>query len=326
MRPFWRRKRSGASPPDEDVPTTRNHVLWGYRLFLDREPEDEGRLADKVAAWKSVRQLRVDFMTSQEFREKNPDLAMTNESLVVIREISPGLRLFIDLSDQVVGMGVLRGRYEAEEMELVRQLVCPGDTVLDIGANIGFFTMNLAAMVGSGGKVYAFEPNPRIADLLERSVAENRFGDRVVVARAAVADQPGRLGLFVGDDSLNLSGSYLVKKKLASNAAGKIVEVPVVQLDAEPIQRPVSFIKIDVEGAEPLALRGAKNILREDRPTILAELNPSQLARVAGCSPGEFLAEMEALGYACRTIGGQPVNASQNFPEDDILSVVFAPR
>ncbi|MEA2560792.1 MAG: hypothetical protein QOH06_2296 [Acidobacteriota bacterium] len=323
MKPFWRRNQTG---PDE-LPTTRDHVLWGYRLFLDREPENEARVADKMAAWKSVRQLRVDFMTSQEFRDKNPDLAMTNESLVVIREISPGLRLFIDLSDQVVGMGVLRGRYETEELEFVRQHVRPGDTVLDIGANIGFFAMNLAAMVGSNGKVYAFEPNPRIADLLERSVAENHFADRVAVARAAVADQPGRLGLFVGADSLNLSGSYLVKDKAAaSDAPGRIVDVPVIQLDAEPIRRPVSFIKIDVEGAEPLALRGASKILREDRPTILAELNPSQLARVAGCSPAAFLAEMEALGYGCRTLGGKPVPASQNFPEDDILSVVFAPR
>lgn len=320
--PFLQRNRTVT---DEQL-TTREHVLWGYRLFLDREPESEARVADKMAAWKSVRQLRVDFMTSQEFRDKNPDLALTNEALVVIREISPGLRLFIDLSDQIVGMGVLRGRYETEEMEFVRQHVRAGDTVLDIGANIGFFTINLADMVGRGGKVYAFEPSPRVGDLLERSVAENRFGDRVVVARAAVADQPGKLGLFIGADSLNLSGSYLMKSQTAADAPGRILEVPVVQLDLEPIRRPVSFIKIDVEGAEPLALRGAQKILREDRPTILAELNPSQLARVAGCSPGDFLAEMEALGYACRTLAGKPVNASQNFPEDDILSVVFSPR
>ncbi|HWM90336.1 MAG TPA: FkbM family methyltransferase [Thermoanaerobaculia bacterium] len=309
-----------------ELSVTREHVLWGYRLFLDREPESEARVADKIAAWKSVRQLRIDFMTSQEFRDRNPDLALTNEPLVVIREISPGLRLFIDLSDQVVGMGVLRGRYETEELELVRRHVRAGDTVLDIGANIGFFTMNLAAMIGSGGKVYAFEPSPRIADLLERSVAENGFGDRVEVARAAVADQPGRLGLFLGNDSLNLSGSYLVRNEVAPDIPGRVLEVPVLQLDAEPIRRPVSFIKIDVEGAEPLALRGARNILREDRPTILAELNPSQLARVAGCNPADFLAEMEALGYACRTLGGRAVRTSQNFPEGDILSVVFAPR
>ncbi|HEX5717421.1 MAG TPA: FkbM family methyltransferase [Thermoanaerobaculia bacterium] len=304
---------------------TREHVIWGYRLFLDREPESEARVADKVATWRSVRQLRIDFMTSEEFRHRNPDLALTNEPLVVIREISPGLRLFIDLSDQIVGMGVLRGRYETEELEFVRRHVRAGDTVLDIGANIGFFAINIAAMVGGGGKVYAFEPSPRIADLLERSVVENGFADRVQVARAAASDRPGRLGLFLGHDSLNLSGSYLVRSSVPSDVPGKILEVPVIQLDSEPIRRPVSFIKIDVEGAEPLALRGARSILREDRPTILAELNPSQLARVAGCSPADFLAEMEALGYACRTLGGRTVDASQHFAEGDILSVVFAP-
>ena len=319
--PFRKRNRAASG----DLAVTREHVVWAYRLFLDREPESEARVGDKAAAWKSVRQLRFDFMTSQEFRDKNPDLAVTNEPLVVIWEISPGLRLFVDLSDQVVGVSVLRGRYETEELELVRRHIRPGDTVLDIGGNIGFFAINMAAMVGDGGKVYTFEPSARMADLLERSVAENDFAGRVSVARAAVADQPGRLGLFVSDDLLNLSGSFLVRSEVPPDAPGKIVEVPVVQLDSEPIRRPVTFIKIDVEGAEPLALRGARRILTEDRPTILSELNPSQLARVAACSPADFLAEMKTLGYDCRTLGGRPVRTSKSFAEDEILSVVFIP-
>lgn len=307
----------------DSPPITRDHVVWAYRLLLDREPESDARVDEKLAAWDSVRQLRIDFITSQEFRAKNPDLAWTNEPTVVIREISPGLRLFVDLSDQVVGIGILRGKYEADELDLVRRHVRAGDTVLDIGANIGFFTVNLAALVGDRGKVYAFEPSLRVAGLLERSVSENGFGDRVELKRAAVADRPGRLGLFVGHDTLNLSGSYLVRYK--DSRDGEILEVPGVQLDAEPLRRPVSFIKIDIEGAEPLALRGARTLLQEDRPTILAEINPSQLARVAGCSPAEFLAEMEGLGYRCRTIKDRPV-AARHLDGDRILSVVFSPR
>lgn len=320
---FWNRNRTRV--PDAAA-LTPEHVVWAYRLFLDREPESAARVSEKLAAWTSARQLRVDFMTSAEFRAKNPDLALTHEPTVVIREIAPGLRLFVDLSDQVVGMGVLRGSYETEELELVRRHVRAGDTVLDIGANIGFFTVNLAAMVGDRGKVYAFEPSPRVAGLLESSVHENGFDGRVEVARAAVAERPGRLDLFLGHDPLNLSGSYLVRTAAPPEDPGEVLAVPVVQLDAEPLRRPVAFIKIDVEGAEPLALRGGERLLREDRPTILAELNPRQLARVARSSPADFLAEMDGLGYACRTLAGQPVHPARDLAGDGILSVVFAPR
>ncbi|HEX9671072.1 MAG TPA: FkbM family methyltransferase [Thermoanaerobaculia bacterium] len=281
-------------------------------------------MADKVAAWRTTRQLRVDFMTSPEFREKNPDLALTNERAVVIKEIAPGLRLFVDLSDQVVGMGIVHGSYETEELELVRRHVRAGDTALDIGANVGLFTIHMAALVGPQGKVYAFEPSPELAELLARSVAENGFAGRVELVRAAVADRSGTAGLFSGHDPLNRSGSFLLRGGAVPEVPGDVLDVPVIQLDAQPLRRPVSLVKIDVEGAEPLALRGAERLLREDRPIILAEINPAQLARVAGTTPAAFLAEMGARGYACRTLDGRP--ASPELAGGGILSVVFTPQ
>jgi hypothetical protein len=73
--------------------------------------------------------------------------------------------------------------------------------------------------------------------------------------------------------------------------------VPLVSLDALELRRPVRFIKMDVEGAEPQVLRGAARILREDQPLILSELHPTQLERASGATAGEFLAQVAALGY-----------------------------
>src|SRR5207302_5022854 len=137
---------------------TRDHVVWAYRLLLDRDPENEDVIAPKLAGSRDTSELRRHLMTSAEFLDKNPDFARTNDSTVVIKEIAPGVRLFLDLSDHVIGLNILRGGYERDEINFVREWLKPGDAAIDVGAHIGFFTMHMAAAVGPEGRVYAFEP------------------------------------------------------------------------------------------------------------------------------------------------------------------------
>src|SRR5215208_1525840 len=165
---------------------TREHVIWAYRLLLDRDPENDDVIGPKLAGSRTTAELRHHLITSAEFREKNPDFAQTNDPTVVIKEIAPGVRLFIDLSDHVIGLNILRGGYEREEIEFVRSVLNAGDTAIDVGGHIGFFTMQMAAMVGPTGAIYSFEPYGPNAELLERSVDENRLEDRVTFQRAAV--------------------------------------------------------------------------------------------------------------------------------------------
>src|SRR5579864_4643472 len=172
---------------------TRDHVVWAYRLLLDRDPENEDVIEPKLAGSRDTRELRHHLMTSTEFQNKNRDYAHTNDRTVVISELAGtgGVRLFVDLSDHVIGLNIVRGHYEQDEIRFARSVVRPGDTALDVGAHVGFFTVQMAEAVGPGGRVYAFEPFDSNADLLERSVAENRFGDRVTVRRAAVGASSG---------------------------------------------------------------------------------------------------------------------------------------
>ncbi len=182
---------------DPKSPLTRDHVVWAYRLLLDRDPENEDVIGPKLAGSRDTAELRRHLMTSAEFQEKNRDYAHTNDRTLVIKELEHGVRLFVDLSDHVIGLNIVRGHYEEDEARFARSVLKPGDIAIDAGAHIGFFTMQMAAAVGEKGAVYAFEPFDANADLLERSIRENHFEDRIVFRRAAVGASSGTATLDV---------------------------------------------------------------------------------------------------------------------------------
>jgi FkbM family methyltransferase len=301
---------------------TREHVIWAYRLLLDREPENEGAIGPKLAGSANTKELRNHLVTSGEFREKNPDFAQSNKRTVVIVELEgpPPVRLFVDLADHVIGLGIVRGSFEQEEMAFVRSLLKPGDVALDIGAHVGFFTMQMAALVGPQGRVYAFEPVDANADLLERSIGENRFNERVVLRRGAVGARSGTARLTYPKETLNTGGAFLLSGDDGPPSGHLEATVTVTAVDDLAIQRPVRFIKMDVEGAEPQVLRGAMHLLQTDRPVILTEVHPSQLARASSVSAGEFFGLLGTLGYdVVDTIGAPLVPSEGDVPRTAIL-------
>jgi FkbM family methyltransferase len=307
---------------------TRDHVVWAYRLLLDRNPENDDVIGPKLAGSRDTRELRHHLMTSAEFQEKNRDYAHTNDRTVIIKELDgPGsARLFVDLSDHVIGLSIVRGAYEAEEVGFVRRALRPGDTAIDVGAHIGFFTMHMAACVGPSGRVYAFEPLDANADLLERSIAENQFDDRVVFQRGAVGAASGAATLTFPHETLNSGGAYVLREGTAPLAGNLTKDVGIVALDDVALRSPVRLIKMDVEGAEPQVVRGARRLIRRDRPVILSELHPTQLDRASGVTAGAFLTELAAIGYRAHRLEGGEVGAPiEHAPEDVLISVVLLP-
>src|SRR4030095_12308966 len=85
---------------------TRDHVVWAYRLLLDRDPENDAVIGPKLAGSANTAELHHPVMTSAEFQQKNRDYAHTNDRTVVIKEIDAGVRLFVDLSDHVIGLNI----------------------------------------------------------------------------------------------------------------------------------------------------------------------------------------------------------------------------
>jgi FkbM family methyltransferase len=305
---------------------TPDHVVWAYRLLLDREPENRDVVLEKVGSNPTSETLRSGFLISPEFVRNNPEFAYFTERTVVIKEVGDGLRLFADLSDHLVGLAIVQDLYEPEETAFVRSLVEPGQTAIDVGANIGYFSVVLADLVGPGGRVHAFEPLEANVRLLTASLRENGFADRVVVHRAAVSDAPGWGDIVVNTASGVSAGTYLDAGRGEHPPDHAIQRVPVVCLDGVDLPVPVHFVKVDVEGAELLVLRGARELLRRDHPTLLCEINPRQLALVSGCRPADFVAEVESYGYRCRALGGEPLRQDGSDSRPDVRSVVFEPR
>ena len=303
----------------------RDDVVWAYRLLLDRDPESEQAIEPKLRAWRTTPELRLDIMSSEEFQLKNPDVALAGCTLVI--KPMGAARLWIDLADHVIGIPILRDRYEPGAAQLAVSLVRPGDVAVDVGAHIGFFALQLAQAVGPTGFVHAFEPLARNADLLERSIAESRFEDRMRLVRAAVSDQTGESTLRFARETLNTGGAFLSETTTARDQGLAACRVPTVRLDAADLRRPVRLIKMDVEGAEPMVIRGARGLLATDRPYLLSEIHPEQLQRVSGSQPAALLADLATLGYRAHRIEdgriGQEVEAAAL---TEVTTVVLQPR
>jgi FkbM family methyltransferase len=185
----------------------------------------------------------------------------------------------------------LRERYDTELAQLGR-LVGPGAVVVDGGAHYGSYTLALARIVGGDGLVLAWEPARHACVVLEANLALNHLAN-VRLIRAALGAEPGMATLQLhGDPS---------RSSLGSRRSGTVAseEVAVCRMDdsvREHTDRPVSFIKLDVEGAEPLALGGAQQILERDRPTLLFEFQPAAVRRL-GLDPMRMWRTLAGLGY-----------------------------
>lgn len=303
---------------------TRDHVVWAYRLLLDRDPESEDAITPKLRAWRTARELRTDIMSSAEFRLKNPDHAQTTRSTVVIKPLENGARLCLDLADHVIGLAILRDGYEVDEAAFATRVLRPGDVAIDVGAHIGFFTIHMAQAVGPTGAVYAFEPLERNASLLERSIRENGFESRAHLERAAVSGVSGSSRLHFAAETLNTGGAFISDADVVALGALQSATVRTVRLDDYPCRRPVRLLKMDVEGAEPSVIAGASRLIAADRPIIVSEVHPEQLARVSGRTPAAFLDQLAALGYrAHRITPERPGEEIRAFDSSTVSTVAF---
>ena len=282
---------------DEPI-TTTEYVVWAYRLLLGREPEDMAVVED----WPEIdrRTIVARFLASTEFREQNESLGSFVDGRAdwFISELENGTRFWIRGNDRFVSRSVADGSHEPAKTAFVRRQVTRGMNVLDIGANIGWFTINMAMLVGSGGRVDAFEPREDIAHYLRRTVAENKLGN-VVVHRCALADANGDGTIAFDEQDDNPGSTHLLVGEPPPGATTK--EVALRRLDSM-VWAGVDFIKIDVEGAEKLVLDGAEIVLSRDRPLILSGIREPLLRRTSRVSVADYLAYFAGIDYEIRKL------------------------
>ena len=226
-----------------------------------------------------------------------------------------------------------RGRYLAEEAAAVSPYVGPGDICVDIGAHAGSWTKPLARMVPAG-QVLAFEALPHNALALQR-LMQLLLIPNVSVINAAVSDKAGTVEIaWRTKAGRKLTGNTHLATKDESGEV-ECVSVPAITLDAWGAQLPptarVSFVKIDVEGAELLVLRGARGFLQKHRPVIFMEIVADCCARY-GYTPADLFSLFRELGYQPHTVGFTE-SGSQLHPTDaksypgrgDVLLLPFVP-
>ncbi len=209
--------------------------------------------------------------------------------------------------------GAVGDLFELITQSIYAQLVAPGDIVVDGGAHLGRHTIPLARLVGDGGRVLAFEPLPEVSRQLASLLAAHGLGGRVVLSSRALSRERGRATFYAVQNNTEFSG--LSKRTYGlPGFVPEHVEIPVelttlddAVAELAPGAR-VSFIKLDLEGGEFSALRGAAGVLQEHRCVCVFENGLAASAALEGYSQREFFDFFRELDYRVHDVFGSPLS------------------
>ncbi|WP_425259342.1 FkbM family methyltransferase [Rubrivivax sp. RP6-9] len=192
--------------------------------------------------------------------------------------------------------------YQDEIVALLAHLLRPGDVVVDVGANIGFVSLAAVRLVGPGGHVHAFEPNPVLVRRLRKSIAHNDIRN-LSVTTVALGAQRGIVRLVAG--AHHGTTRITVGDEAPGQPCVKLERGDDLLRDKLPAHVPV-LVKIDVEGAELGVLQGMPDLLRRPRTRFYVELGDTH-ARRFGSSAAEVFALFRAHGYTAHTARLSPL-------------------
>jgi FkbM family methyltransferase len=248
----------------------------------------------------------------------------------VVRARRAGLEFELDLSEEIEQWIFVTGWWEKADLKRAASTLESGQTVFDVGANVGLFALHAARAVGPTGRVFVFEPNPEVRRRLTRNLQLNRMTN-VAVQLVALGDRIGEAKLFLpgpgssGGASLLEGWRDMVDATRPDVPAGEddTTSVRLGTLDSfceeHSIER-IDSIKIDVEGLEPEVLEGGRRMLSSCRPKMLIEFNRPALS-VAGWTAQAFLQLLGELGYEVFMLPRfgrslRRVTASEDLPQD----------
>lgn len=194
-----------------------------------------------------------------------------------------GGTLVIDTADLSVSQPIVDGTYEPHLLSFVRGFLGPGMTFVDVGANVGLYSILAAGLVGPAGRVVSIEPNSENCRLLLTSAARSGH-DHVVLHPVACGPERGHAVIRT---ALGSNGGFIAGVDDAVLDPTAMV-VAVAPLD-ELVAGAVDLVKVDVEGAEALVFAGASRLLDEVRPTVISEFSPEMLGRVSGIGALDYL-------------------------------------
>jgi len=287
------------------------------------------KIAAKARSW--VRRLACAAMANGLYARTRPKILGYSKDAEVVRSTIHGHMIVMAGADVSITPHLMKhGYYEVNDELFVKKTLKGGDHFVDVGANVGVYSLLAAARVGPFGRVYSFEPNPQVASMLERSSILNWCHDRVKVLRIGVGDSsgskklsfsPNNLGGASFVDSSDDSGFQATTGVLAGSEQS--ITVPIVRLDDFFNPRmPIKILKIDAEGFECAILRGAELLIRNRSfEYLIVEILPE----IYGAQWVLMRAQLKSLldsGYLPRVAGRngnlRPVDPSRLLSGDSV--------
>ena len=209
-----------------------------------------------------------------------------------------GLKLQLLPKNEMLRAVYISGLYEPNSLMVLSDLLSPGDVFIDVGANIGLFSLFAAPLVGERGMVIAVEASGREFDRLIDNIALNNLMN-VRALHFALSDKPGVVELSIADDkhgghnTLAKNFTYASVEKIRTE---RVAAETIDQLVGRSKIDRLDLIKMDIEGAELLAIRGARETLQKFRPVLLLEVVEQMLTSGGGSAP-ELESELLRVGY-----------------------------
>jgi len=225
----------------------------------------------------------------------NAAAPMGLSEVTIAAGVLQGSRMLLDLQSE---KDYWLGTYEPELQAALRNLVHPGMTLFDVGANIGYVSLMAARLCGEKGHVFAFEALPKNVERLKKNVEMNALYNCISILQAAVMDKSGE-AFFLE----HASGAMGKVKGSAGRDEHYIAElrVPAIALDDFIYKQgnpPPQVVKMDIEGGEALALKGMTRLLRKERPVLLIELHGLEAAH-------KVWQELSIQDYRIHQMGGK---------------------
>lgn len=205
-----------------------------------------------------------------------------------------GLKMRCHLNNTVAGVMIYSGGWpDYDEMHFVKRYLRPGDDFLDVGANIGMYTLLAASRIGKQGHIVAIEGARAAYERYLENVELNQLSDQVELLRAAVAAEPGTIRFLQQNDQTN----RIALNNETGQAGAEFEEVEAITLDQAAAGRKFAMGKIDIEGAEPMAFQGAHESLSNANPPVwLMELK-ARLLKKFDATPEQLAGKLKDYGY-----------------------------
>ena len=233
-----------------------------------------------------------------------------------------GNKLF--LSKKGLGLTVSHyGTYEKSESKIMEEEIKVGNIVVDVGANIGLHTLNMARIVGNTGQVFAFEPDPSNFKILEKNVKVNNY-QNIILEQKAVGDKHGRTTLYQSDNP-GMHRIFPQTKQAKCQVQVELTSLDKYFIDSNLADK-INFIKIDVEGLEFSVLKGMKNILKNNKKIkILFEFMPKNTME-AGFTPIELLNYLTSYDFKLFCIDESTKKLLHVSNNEEILKLCATPN